>query len=95
MRKLFLVTSIAVCSISTSVSAQSSNTPIRIETVTSLPPKDGIPLKFESAEALNNYVPARIAELKKLIVEVQHDATKASYYREELWRAENAIVEPK
>lgn len=95
MRKLILITSIAVCSISTSVSAQSSSTPIRIETATSLPPKDETPLKFESAEALNNYVPARITELKRLIVEFQYDATKATYYREELWRAEHAVVEQK
>jgi len=92
MKKLIVLGFMVVCSVVTHVRAQSSNTPITLETVKSLPPKDGLPMTFSTSKELNKVVPPRIAELKQLIVDFQHDPDKATVYREELWRLENAKV---
>lgn len=95
MKKVMTLGLFVLSGMLSQVRAQSSSTPVTVETVTALPPADETPLKFTSLEALNNYVPVRIAEVKLLIVEHQHNPAKAIGYREELWRLEHAIVEVK
>jgi transcription antitermination factor NusA-like protein len=91
MKKLLLL--ILLCGATTITSyAQSAATRVTVEMVTSLPPEDGTPMVYGSQGEMNRKVKEKIQECKQLVVKHQDDPTKASFYREELWRYENAII---
>jgi hypothetical protein len=95
MKKILLCSCIFVgCSIATSY-GQSSTIPITIETVTSLKPFDSRVLTFTSEDELQFAISDKLEAFKEMVVQNQNDPSVATYYREEIWRLENAVVASK
>lgn len=80
---------------SAALNAQSSKTVLTKEMIHSDRPADAIPKFFKSQEELNSTVPLKVDQLKQLIIDNQTDMDKVFFYREEIWRYENAVVEGK
>jgi hypothetical protein len=58
----------------------------------SIIPKDEKPAEFSSEKEMLKTVPLEIKKCKKNLSENSHNSERANYYREQLWRFENAIV---
>jgi hypothetical protein len=59
---------------------------------TSLKPNDVQPAVFSSQAELNAKIQDKKDKIQALIAANVNDSVKLKYYREELWRFENAIV---
>jgi len=93
MKKVLLLSATVVFSLA--LNAQSSSTILTKEMIHADRPADAIPKFFKSQEELDKMVPQKVDELKQLILDNQSNIDKVFYYREEIWRYENAIVEGK
>lgn len=60
--------------------------------VIALMPDDQKPIGFSSQEELEKMVPIQIAECKTRIEKFQNEPEKVKYYREMIWRLENATI---
>lgn len=80
---------------SAALNAQSSSAVLTKEMIHSDRPADAIPKSFKSKEELDLTVPQKVDELKQLILDNQTNKDKVFFYREEIWRYENAVVEGK
>lgn len=94
MKKIFLlmIAFFFVCSLDAQ-NVNSKSKKAETENIyTALMPKDGQPAVFNSKAELD----AKIADKKNGIINLikanEKDTEKVKYYREELWRFENAIV---
>ena len=67
---------------------------IQNETYTALKPVDSKPAVFNSQDELNSKMQSKKENMIALIKANESDPIKVKYYREELWRFENAIVQP-
>lgn len=92
MRKKLLLILLCQVTLITGANAQSSGTPITIETATSIAPKDKLPTVFISEAEKQEHIAVKIKECKTMIVKFQNEPSKAQLYREELWRLEHAEV---
>lgn len=74
-----------------------NNTNIQVQKediLTSIPPTDMSPVVFTTQEELELKLNDKILNVKALIIENKDNPERLRYYREELWRFENAIVKP-
>lgn len=92
MKKTLLVSMFAFGAFISDSIGQSALTPITIETATSIKPIDGKAAIFESNEDFIRIQNEKILELKGMIVKLQNEPSKVQFYREELWRYENAVI---
>lgn len=58
----------------------------------SLKPSDGQPAVFNTKQEMLSKIDDKKNKIKALIIQNQSDSIKLKYYREELWRFENAVV---
>lgn len=68
------------------------NKPNNPSVYTSLKPNDVQPAVFSSQAELNAKIQDKKDKIQSLIAANVNDSIKFKYYREELWRFENAIV---
>ncbi len=63
-----------------------------LEILTLLIPEDKQPAGFSSERDKEVLVPVKIRECKQLILDNIDNARKVRYYREMIWRLENAVI---
>lgn len=96
MYKVILLAGLLISSPAFSQQQESQPTMESIDPVifTSIEPADGRPAVFPTQEELDAKIADKIDKIKQLIYENRDNAVLVEGFRKDLWRFENAIVQP-